>query len=142
MIGFKKIRAPKKMAPVDNEIIDKFMDDVSRALEDIIRTLVNQESIPTCWAHIDASGGTPVLTDNHGVASVADNGVGLYTLTWDIAFANATYAVVGTVDGAANEGYIVTTRAIATTTAQISVNKHDGTQADLDNITVIAMGDR
>ena len=52
-----------------------------------------RENVPKVWANVTV---TPTLSDSFNVASVADAGTGLITVTIDRDFANATYAPVAT----------------------------------------------
>lgn len=48
------------------------------------------------WVEFDGTAGSLVAARSHNVASLTDNGVGLYTVTWQVALSPATgYAVLG-----------------------------------------------
>jgi len=46
------------------------------------------------WINFNGTG-TIAINDSYNVASITDNGVGNYTITWDTDFANVGYAIAG-----------------------------------------------
>ena len=74
------------------------------------------------WAVVTVSGGTPTVTTNHNVTSIADDGVGHYTLTFTTAFSSANYAAIAMpfAPGGTNEvGCYVTAKTTTTVTVRI-----------------------
>lgn len=89
------------------------------------------------WAHVTQSAGTFSLIADVNVASLSDDGTGLFTLTWATAYtAVNTYAVtLGVRSGLAK----VST--MATTTSQITTTDFADNPADRNSVvTVIAIG--
>jgi hypothetical protein len=74
--------------------------------------------VAKAWALVTVSGGTPAVTVSNNVTSVADNGVGDYTITFTNAFSSADFAVIATVFGTAagTNGLVYSIRCSATTT--------------------------
>lgn len=92
------------------------------------------------WANMNGSG-TPALNDSFNVSGIVDNAAGDYTITWDLDFANNTYAVAG----AANyTGHftINNTGALAVGSTRIFTEDVGGAAAETNNICVIAVGDQ
>ena len=82
--------------------VDSFMEDerVHRQnMADAINNLGAGPAVIKAWALVTTTAGTPVITTSYNVASVADNGVGDYTFTFDTPFANNNYTVTGSVAG-------------------------------------------
>jgi len=98
-----------------------------------------QENVVKAWAHVTLATGTPSVTDSYNVTGIADGGVGVYTLTWDRDFANATYAVGGIPVETGNAYLCGTALAVGTFAYEVQLN--DGTPSD-KNHTVIAIGDQ
>lgn len=88
-----------------------------------------------------ADSGTAGITDDFNVTSIADNGTGDYTVTWDRDFANDSYAVVGTALDATSPDHYVVVIAQAAGTTQVNNTNSGGTQADCATCYLIAVGD-
>lgn len=50
------------------------------------------------WAYVTVSGGVPTLVDSLNVASIADGGAGILTITYETPFASASYSALAIVD--------------------------------------------
>lgn len=96
-----------------------------------------RDNVVKAWAAISV---TPALQEEFNVASVADGGAGVVTVTWDRDFANTNYAVAGT--AMANDEYLSAPAASqAVGSAQIRIQNFNGTLAD-QPIVVMAIGDQ
>jgi len=93
------------------------------------------------WINFNGSG-TIAINDSFNVTSIADNGIGLYTITWATDFADANYAVVSTAYLVGAKNPIVAISAIAAGTVQIDINNFDGAAVDPTVISIIAIGDQ
>ena len=88
-----------------------------------------------------ADGGTAAITDDFNVTSIADNGTGDYTITWDRDFANDSYAAVGTSLDATSPDHFIVVVAQAAGTLQVNNANSGGTLAYAATAYVIAVGD-
>ena len=98
---------------------------------------------PKAWVNYDQTGTLAVIADE-GVTSVADDGVGLATTTFDTAFSAATYAFPGGGDGTAAIPAVVGHNnggAYTTTTFQTLVANVGGVAVDKDFVTQCWLGD-
>lgn len=57
----------------------------------------NHPAHPKLWVSVAVSGGTPALSDSHGVSSVTDDGTGDFGLTCSTAFSNSAYGGSATI---------------------------------------------
>ncbi len=98
------------------------------------------------WVNFDGTTNTAgfcTIQDSYNVVSVADNGTGDYTITWDTDFANANYVCVG------SAGYFNTTEAVivnfdnyAVGSVDLETNNNDGVNRDVTDVCVFAIGDQ
>jgi hypothetical protein len=94
------------------------------------------------WIAFNGTGTIAVLA-SHNVTSIADNGVGLYTITWATDFSSANYAVsVIHLTTSGGSGQTNNVEAIAAGTTQILTGDNSGSPIDSAYISVIAMGDQ
>jgi len=101
------------------------------------------------WCTLNGTGTIAVL-ESYNVTSIADNGTGYYTVTWDTDFATADYAVSGSakVDTADTNADIPAfgLRRIGTNPAvgavKIQLQDNGGSALDGQYVAVIAWGDR
>jgi hypothetical protein len=88
----------------------------------------------TVWAtFIDT--GTAALSDDSGVASIADNGTGDYTLTFDSAFSDANYGV----GLASDQSQILAIKGRATTTLNVHHVNDSGSATDIGSVANSAL---
>ena len=100
------------------------------------------QGVAKTWAHIDMITSAVNLDDSFNVASVADNGTGMFTITIANDMANVNYAVVGT--GTANPGAYYSylgskTQAVGTTACETMYGHHS--LQDSVNIGIGLLGD-
>ena len=96
-----------------------------------------RDNVVKAWAAIAV---TPALREEFNVASVADGGAGVVTVTWDRDFVNSDYAVAGT--ALANDEYLSAPAASqAAGSAQIRIQNFNGILAD-QPFVVMAIGDQ
>ena len=91
--------------------------------------------------HVTVAGGAPTVQDSYNVAGLVDNGVGDFTITWDIDFANNYYAV----GAACKESCFLCLAGSATFLAasvRIQTRSHAGALDDYELWTLMATGER
>lgn len=100
----------------------------------------NDDRLIKAWINFKGTG-TIGIKDSYNILTIGDNGVGDYTIHWDIDFANTDYAM-GHFLGAQEMGVFVSNQ--LTEYAQILVHTHDGGNipTDIDNIMIMAIGDQ
>lgn len=107
-------------------------------------TLV-KDNIIKGWVLFDGTG-TIAIQDSFNVASLVDNGTGLYDINWDTDFANANYSLAGFASGGSGIGHrIVSSRSatpMAVGTSVISIEDAAAALQDAPFISVIAIGDQ
>ena len=94
------------------------------------------------WVNFDGTG-TVAIQDDYNVASITDNGVGLYTVTFTNAMANANYAVVTSGSRELPESsrcYPANIDQIATGSFDISTHNDGSTSTDWELITCAIFG--
>lgn len=74
------------------------------------------------WACVVVSGGTPALSGSYNVSSVADNGVGNYTVNFTTAFSSTTYCPVISAASAGGGNNLVGAGWITRSTTSCSVS--------------------
>jgi len=105
----------------------------------------NSPGVAKAWSRTGAwpgSGSNFSISDSYNVVSIADNGAGLFTHTWDTDFASANTYVNG---GWGSEGRIigaVSNSAAAVGSSQNTATIHEGTRTDVDPIMFVAFGDQ
>jgi len=94
------------------------------------------------WINFDGTG-TIAIKDSYNVDAIVDNGVGDYTITWDIDFANAFYSWSG---GYAEGSFVSldTGGAAAKTAGDIDIitQNNAGTRTDADSVSITAIGNQ
>jgi len=94
------------------------------------------------WIQFNGTG-TIAIQDSYNVTSIADNGTGDYTVTWDTDFANDDYAALVTSgDLGGTVGTICRVYAVAVGTIRIQFVKLDGNAGDQNFVSVLAIGDQ
>jgi hypothetical protein len=101
------------------------------------------KGIAKAWSRTQGwgSSGTIPIIDSHNIDSIADNGIGLFTLTWTIDFETANGYVNG---GWGSEGRIIGPSSNASQAVGSSQNTavmHEGTRTDSDPIMFVAFGE-
>lgn len=89
------------------------------------------------WISMNGTG-TIAINDSFNVSGIVDDGVGVYTITWDRDFSNNDYAVAGNVIDAR----YMTFEAPADGSIQIKIRTLAGTLDDPTLLTLIAIGDQ
>lgn len=94
------------------------------------------------WGFITTSGGTPTLAANLGVSSIADNGVGNYTVTLSKDFSTANYAVTTGYnrDNTSSAGYIPNVYTLSTSSFVISTTSSTGAAVDPTSVSFDVFG--
>lgn len=98
-----------------------------------------------CKAWINFNGtGTIAIREDYNVASITDNGVGDYTINWDVDFSNTTYCVVGAAAIADPPGTETTLLPHNYATGSVDINCREGGGSLQDNlfVNVAAFGDQ
>lgn len=93
------------------------------------------------WINFNGTG-TIAINESHNVTSIADNGTGLYTITWDTDFATANYSVGGAAQSTGSGSRIVETQTFAVGTLQITTVDDANSAADSNPVCVQAFGDQ
>lgn len=101
---------------------------------------VSADAIIKAWIQFDGTGVISIL-DSFNVASITDDGVGIYTLTWDVDFANINYSMAGMATTGTMVAHEVSIPLLVGE-ADIRVNNHAGVAVDTAFISVIAIGDQ
>lgn len=93
------------------------------------------------WLYLNGTG-TPAIVASYGIASITDDGVGLYTITFSTAFSSANYCVIGNASSGAGVLYFVGPNIAPTATGvQIAVRNGSGALVDVAYIYVAFFGD-
>ena len=101
-----------------------------------IPTVKSQQLIPTAWVNFNGTG-TVAISDSENVSSITDGGVGIYTVNFATAMANANYSVV--VSG--GETLFNKSCGSLTTSGFITyVRKSDASWTDATPLTAIILG--
>jgi len=98
-----------------------------------------RENFARAWINFNGTG-TIAIRDSFNVASITDNGVGNYTVTWDTDFADVNYAPT---TGAENGAIVGIANAPLVGSIQIfSFNSSTNAAIDSNIVFVAAMGDQ
>ena len=89
------------------------------------------------WALIDGTG-TPSITNDFGVTSIADGGTGNYTINFSTNFANANYVGVAQTP---RFSFVRGDNTKTTSSCMVSVDNIGGTGTDSDNVNVVIFGE-
>ena len=113
----------------------------SNTLDNLSRLLSTADDTALNWIVVTGQvtpGASPTVTTNNGIASVAQNATGDYTVTFANAFASAplVFASAKETGGAR----FCTVYSESTTTARIRIYNSSGTLTDPDYLNVIAIG--
>lgn len=105
--------------------------------------------VAKAWVLFNGEGTPAIRGTAYGVASIGDNGTGLYTITWSTAFSSADYVVFVTIGGdaastnnAGGAGPRDTATPLSTTAALIETRNHVGSLDDFPFVSVVAFGDQ
>ena len=99
------------------------------------------DNIVKGWCYF-ADGGTAAITDDFNAASIADNGTGDYTITWETDLANANYVVAGTATDATTPDFILVEISRTAGTTRVGVSNSGGTAVDATSgASVLVIGD-
>lgn len=94
------------------------------------------------WINFNGTG-TIAIRDSHNVSSIVDNGTGLYTVNWDVDFANTNYcATYGGRRDAASVGLGLEFNTRAVGSIQAETYGTSTTNTDWDYVEIIAMGEQ
>jgi len=98
------------------------------------------------WINFNGTG-TIAINDSYNITSITDDGVGIYTITWDTDFANANYAISGIArrtpaDG--GNGVVCLSSGTAPAVGSVKVLTSDlgATEVDMEAVSIIAIGDQ
>ena len=88
--------------------------------------------------------GTGTIADlgSYNVFGIADDGTGLYTVTWDTDFSSAVYQVAGTAVSSGGGTRIVEPQTFAVGSLAFTTVDDANSASDSDNISIIAFGDQ
>ena len=104
-------------------------------------TVVSNETTAQAWISFVGTG-TVSIQDSYYVSSLADNGVGAYTITYSAAFANANYAVAGACNDISYGGTLSIYNTTSKLTGSLKIATHDkDTQEDAGLACVVCFGD-
>lgn len=97
------------------------------------------------WINFNGTG-TIAINDSFNVSGITDNGTGDYTITWDVDFADANYAVSGICGDSGSAGFIrvkaIAGSQLAGSLTIETLNNTGAAMTDIGRISIIAMGDR
>jgi hypothetical protein len=102
------------------------------------------DSIVKGWINLNGTG-VIAIRDSYNVSSIVDNGVGAYTINWDLDFANINYSVAGL---PSDNGVSAVTMYLNNTTppvvgaAKMQVATVAGAAVDSAHVHVMAIGDQ
>lgn len=104
----------------------------------------NHPGVAKFWGRVTMSGGTPTLANNHNVAGIVDNGVGLITFTIGTDFSSAGYAVAGAAREASNDCLLAvdTTTGLAAGAARLAITDTGGSATDPTEFYAVGFGDQ
>lgn len=102
-----------------------------------------KDNIIKAWINLNGIG-TIAIRDSYNVTSITDNGTGLYTITWDVDFADTNYAcVVTSGDDSANcFAFAYQTANYLAGSVRILLSDYLGYADDAAIVSVIAIGDQ
>ena len=109
----------------------KYIDDL------IAASLLVNRGIAKAWAVIDGTGAISI-TKGYNTTGVADNGTGVYTITWSIEMADKKYICLVSVGSVGKQAEY---RNLTTTTSQVVVFSGGGLPVDDNPISVAIFGD-
>lgn len=115
--------------------------------KDIIRTHgIVEDEIIKGWIHFNGADANATIQRSRNVSALADDGTGVYTISWDQDFESISYAVAGYCNdsASANQCYVSDkTNAEAFTRGTLAVGTFSsgGALVNATSITVIAVGD-
>lgn len=122
------------------ETHEEALDKLTMIAQQLNDKITEAPQIPKAWCVLNGSGAAAV-SESYNVDSIADNGTGDYTITWDLTFNSTTYAVFATCNQVSSTPVVVNIVSNTTTTTRIKCENVDGTDVDPTNITVIVFGD-
>lgn len=96
------------------------------------------------WVNFSILSGVVTIENSFNVTSVIRNGVGDYSISWTINFANINYVVMGSiVRSAGGRGFVSVRGPLGTGSARIRTDAPDGNSTvEPDNVLVVAFGDQ
>lgn len=97
------------------------------------------DSVVKVWVNFNGTG-VVAIRDDLNVSSITDTGVGLYTVNFARAMANANYAGVVSASNAGG-GMLGTILSTTTTSVDIATFTTGGANADADTILIVLIGD-
>jgi hypothetical protein len=95
------------------------------------------------WLAVDCTG-TMTILDSFNVSGLTDEGAGDITITWDVDFGSANYAIVGNTQYTSASGVaLVDITSIAAGSCRVKTKYiANSTPVDCDYVSIIAIGDR
>ena len=108
---------------------------------------VAQDLIVKAWINFDGTG-TIDINDSYNVSSIADVGVGNYTINWDTDFANTDYCILNGMTAHASNPtgsgaiYIINTQTPAVGSVLVWVTNQTPAVVDEEGIYIAAIGDQ
>jgi len=123
-------------AEVEAETTEKYPDAA---------LLTYHPGVAKSYTRVNVSGGVPSIVGSYKVSGIADDGVGLFTITWGVTFSSANYTILGTSfkPPSSNGGSLSVDTGVAPTTTAAKFRTDDGgtpTQTDSGGF-VAAFGD-
>lgn len=98
---------------------------------------------PKFWLAAPVAGGTPVIAGDYGISAIIDNGVGILTVVFDVAFSSSAYAVSVNVQPTSNTNWVQNIYTSSQLTASVGVfNFFPSTYGDPYHWYVMGLGDQ
>ena len=97
-------------------------------------------SAPKCWVEL-TGGGAPSVGASFNCTSVADNGTGIWTITWGVTFSSTNYCVLVAVNDGASFVMAKVGTKTTTTTQIIMVNAANAAADPIVGVDVVVFGD-
>ncbi|MCH8074890.1 MAG: hypothetical protein IIC64_03625 [SAR324 cluster bacterium] len=100
-----------------------------------------KDNICKGWINFNGKG-TIAIRDSFNVASITDDGIGVYTVTWDTDFADANYAVSVVSANTSGQGAIAFIHDDPPTAGAVKVHttNHSAADQDSDRVSITAFG--
>lgn len=121
---------------------DPTADDQASRKKYVDDSVVPSDARIKAWLQFNGTG-TIAIQDSFNISSIVDNGVGNYTINWDVDFANDDYAVFP-MAGNQNDATFNTLgiRTLGVSACIVLVGTTDGTPVDRNIVCIEAIGDQ
>jgi len=107
-----------------------------------LKTYIGSSGIAKGWASWDGDSSPAALRESFNVASLDDDGTGVYGLNWTVAMDGANYPSIGMAFADSYMSAKNTTTPFPAASAEVTVTEHGGGVVDRDSLTLVAFGDQ